>query len=421
VLDVHDSLPKRSRHAPRPELIDAIVLAAISATFSLWLSSQFGPKFFEAPAGNDVWFEADLPQVYESLSSLSATQHRHVAHPLYPLFATVPVSAINALGVSDRTALRLWMSGVAAAWAAALFACLRLQALRRRDAVVFTIAGLSSSTFVFWWGAPETFVIGSVTILAALILAALPGRPDDRLHVAALVATLGVTVTNGVTGVLTIATTHRPRRTALLVVVALAIALGLWAALHLVFPSLPFVLFYTDWERFLLKPESGGPLHVLRVLFAHSMVMPDIALTRDPKWGALMTVQHSAIGGSSVIGAVAAGCWLLLLGGGAIALARTKQWGPFERVLAGTLVAQVALHLIFGEQTFLYSPHVLPLLLLIAARSVSLQPRLGSAAIALAVVLIVAGGSNNLHQFRMASRFLDHGRPGIPLMAGDTR
>jgi hypothetical protein len=420
VLNVYDSPAGRSRSRARPELIDTVILAAVSAVVSFWLGSQLGPRFFTAPAANDVWFEADLPQVYESLSSLSASQHRHVAHPLYPLFATVPVSAINALGASDRTAMLLWMSGVAAAWAAALFACFRLQALPRLDALVFTIVALASSSFVFWWGAPETFAVGSVTLLAALALAAFPGRPDNRLHVAALVATLGVTVTNGIAGVLTIWTTHPPRRAASLIASGLAIALVVWCALRAVFPSLPFVLAYTDWERFVLRRESGGPFDVLRVLLAHSMVMPDIAITRDLKWGAIMTVQHSAIGGSTIAGAVAACSWLLLLGGGAYAMARTERRGPFERVLAGTIASQIALHLVFGEQTFLYTPHVLPLLVLVAARAATL-PRVRALTLALAAVLIVTGGINNVRQFRIATRFLDHGRPAAPLLAGDTR
>jgi hypothetical protein len=150
------------------------------------------------------------------------------------------------------------------------------------------------------------------------------------------------------------------------------------------------------------------------------MVMPDIAITRDVKWGAIMTVQHSAIGGSTIAGAVAASSWLLLLGGGAYAMARTERHGPFERVLAGTLASQIALHLVFGEQTFLYTPHVLPLLVLVAARAATL-PRVRALTLALAAVLIVTGGINNVRQFRIATRFLDHGRPAAPLLAGDTR
>jgi len=245
-------------------------------------------------------------------------------------------------------------------------------------------------------------------MLFTLAVTAWPREPDARLHVLGMVATLGSTVTNGICGVLGIAVRYPRRRAVALVGLGIAVTMLTWAALHLVFPSLPFALLYSDWRRFILTPGSGGPVVISRALLVHAIVMPAITMELDPKWGVIMSVQHSPLGGTGWLATVATACWLALLAGGGAAVLRARPFKAFDRVLLGTLAAQVLLHLVFGEQTFLYTIHLAPLLVLVAARAALTPARL--AALALAAVLVAAGGANNVARFRSAAGFLDNGR-----------
>jgi hypothetical protein len=74
------------------------------------------------------------------------------------------------------------------------------------------------------------------------------------------------------------------------------------------------------------------------------------------------------------------------------------------RVLGAMIATQIALHLLYGTETFLYALNIAPLLVIMA--SYSLGTRLRSAAVALAIVLVVCTGINNVEQWRQARRFL---------------
>src|SRR5947199_9893186 len=65
---------------------------AVAALFALiigiliWnVQRSMDARFFAAPAGNDVWFEADLPTVADTVLHRWSTQSRNARHPLFPL------------------------------------------------------------------------------------------------------------------------------------------------------------------------------------------------------------------------------------------------------------------------------------------------------------------------------------------------
>ena len=75
------------------------------------------------------------------------------------------------------------------------------------------------------------------------------------------------------------------------------------------------------------------------------------------------------------------------------------------------VTAQIGLHVLYGTETFLYALHLVPLLVILA--SLSAKTAFRSAAVVLAVALLVLGGVNNARQWREAREFfLHHNAPG---------
>ena len=73
-------------------------------------------------------------------------------------------------------------------------------------------------------------------------------------------------------------------------------------------------------------------------------------------------------------------------------------------VVLGTLAWQLALHSVYGEETFLYALSTAPMLLLIAAHGARTRAR--PVALLLAAVFIVAAGWTNLSRFDEARTFM---------------
>jgi hypothetical protein len=77
-----------------------------------------------------------------------------------------------------------------------------------------------------------------------------------------------------------------------------------------------------------------------------------------------------------------------------------EQHGRFRVMLGLTLLGQLMLHMVYGNETFLYSLHFMPLLILVAAAGTLTRAR--PIALALAAVLLMASLMNNITVFQQA-------------------
>jgi hypothetical protein len=133
-------------------------------------------------------------------------------------------------------------------------------------------------------------------------------------------------------------------------------------------------------------------------------VMPRIELIPEPKWGAVMSVQRAAIASSGAWGVAATILWVTLVVLTLLGLATSRGSGRVRFVLGATLAGQVLLHMIYGEETFLYAMHIAPLLILAAALAVA-STSWRRAILAVAVALALTGGLNNAWQLGAAMGF----------------
>jgi hypothetical protein len=394
----------------RTDIVVAAVLALAAGVTTAVLALALDPRFLDWTA-LDVWFESDPPRVLESLASRwSATYvNRTQIHPLFLLFVFPPVQALRwVAGIELATAVATVLAINATLWAATFHVTFRLLRLARLDAAVFTLLAFTSAAGLFWLGMPETYPFASLTVVFALLLVA---AGSDRLRspawdIAAGVLTFGVTVTNW--GFAILATLSRRTIRGAIAICALVFVLvsGLWYVQHAVFPSTQFFLGEKNQENFMFAPESGGVARVAASFFTHTIVAPAIHVVERPgeREYPIMRTQLAAPG-SNGIGLAAVGIWIVLLGAGTATALREPRLRRAGIVATVAIGGQLALHVAFGHETFLYSLDFAPVLLFLAAMAALSRWR--RAFVTLAIALVLIGGWNNARQYARAKAFFD--------------
>jgi hypothetical protein len=396
----------RSRVVSIPDVASAALFALLAGVVIWNVQRSMDARFFQAPAGNDVWFEADLPTVADTVLHRWSVQSRNARHPLFPLLATGSAYALRAAGLGDRSILALLSAVAGAAWVGLFYTIARLITSRQLDAMVFTLLACSTSSAMFFLAVPETYTLGSLTLLVPLALSALDveGRMREGWYVAASAVSFSVTSTNWMCG-LWASVARWPWRRALQISVNAMFVVGvIWAVQRIIFPTAPFFFGYSNEGRFVLPAASGGPGPVARALFFHTIVMPHIELIPEPKWGTVMSVQHSPIASSGAWGMAATVAWVALMASTIVGLMASHGNPRVRMVLLGTLAGQVLLHLVYGEETFLYAMHIAPLLVLTSALAASSTPW-RRVILALAAAVAFTAAVNNLSQIQAALGF----------------
>jgi hypothetical protein len=140
--------------------------------------------------------------------------------------------------------------------------------------------------------------------------------------------------------------------------------------------------------------------------------MPGIQVIQfDNKLWPSMSIQFAQLGSGGMWGTLAGLLWLALLLLGLWNLVGLKEQPQLRLVIGLTLIGQMFLHLLYGWETFLYSLHFLPFLILLVALS-SLTPA-RPWVLLLTAGLIVTAGVNNLTQFQHALAFYQTYDPAL--------
>ncbi|MDP8963869.1 MAG: hypothetical protein M3O33_07755 [Cyanobacteriota bacterium] len=396
------------------DILLAVALAAVAGFTSYQGAQLINPVIVDAQS-NDVWFEADVPRVFANMTDRNSDNYRTKVHPLFTLI-TFPIVFVikRALNLNQITAVHIVIATVAFLWLGTLFIVLRLIGCNRFDAALFSILAATSAAAMFWFTVPETYSFGSLTFLLALGVVALAQyqKLSPLWYTIASALTLSFTVTNWMAGLLATIATHPRKRCLWISVQAFCVVSVLWGIQRLIFPSSKFPFASREEKNYILMPEAGGPLQVLKSFLCHTMVMPAIDVVSDrykpPHWS-IMTTQASIPGSGSLWGTIAVVLWTALLGLGLWGLFSVKQHPKLRLVLGLTLLGQLLLHTLYGSETFLYALHLAPLLVVLAA--FSLLTRARPLALVLAAMLVLTAGVNNSLQFKKATDFVQKQAP----------
>ena len=390
------------------DIIIILVLGILGSLASYFSSQCIDSVIFVEPKTMSKWFQADIPRVFANMTTRLSNHYRVKVHPLFSLIAFPPVYVLkNALGIAPLTAVRLVIALVASFWVSTLFTVLRLIGCRLFDAILFSILGATSASAIFWFSVPETHSFGSLSILLALGFVALTQHYtfSSLWYISVNALTLSFTVTNWMIGIFVTLINHRWRQFWRITVATFCLVTVLWGVEKFIFPSAVYFLNIKGEKKFLLTSASKGPLHVIKSFIYHTMVMPAIEVVADPMesdWPVMLT-QASSPGSGSFWGIVAIVLWSALLVLGLWGLFSVIQHIKVRTVLGLTLLGQLVLHILYGEETFLYSLHFAPLLVVLAALSTLTRARLLS--LLLAGMLVLCAGINNGLQFLQATTF----------------
>ncbi len=394
----------------RQDILIVLILAVAAGFASYSLAQLISPDSLKR--GGTIWFEADIPRVFSNMTDRFSNHYRVKVHPLFSLIGYFPVYLLRKffdfeLIVAVKTVIAI----VASLWLGTLFIVLRLIGCCRWDAMLFSLLGAISAASVFWFTVPETYPFGSLSILLALGFAMLTEyyQISSLWYILVSTLTLSFTTTNWMVGILATAVNHRPKQSLQITVNAFALVTVLWGVQKYLFPSAVFFLGDKEEKKYLYVFKSASDYsRVIQSFFSHTLVMPEIGLQELSKglYYQSMLTQASSPGSGSFWGACAVGLWIALLGLGLWGFFSSKKHTKFRIVLGFSLLGQLALHLVYGNETFLYSLHFLPLLIILAAFSVLTSTRL--IALILAGILVICTGINNGLLFHQILQYFSH-------------
>jgi hypothetical protein len=386
----------------RIDLLSAVLLAAAAGLFANYLYGMHSEVLIQG-GGGDIWFQGDTERVYGVMTDRGSDKHyRTKVHPLHSVVVFPPSLLLDRV-VSQEAAVRIVTVAIAMFWTLALYATLRLVGCALLDTNIFTLLGVCSGAFIFWASVPETYTLGSATILAALALAAVADQKprDSWLYVVTSAATLAFTTTNWMVGLLTTWTGNAWRNTVALSLMAFGLVSLLWGIQKYFFRYAVYFLGDKEETLYVFKPDLSRLFEVLGAVLSSTMVVPAIEVVGNNSFGRpILGVQAALPGSGSVWGVVAVLLWAVLLACGVAAMLALKEQRGLRVVIALSLLGQVGLHLVYGAETFLYAMHFLPLVLVMVA--LAMRTRLRPVSIVAATLLLPMLLLGNLQQVRMA-------------------
>ncbi len=375
----------------------------------------------------DFWFEADTLREISNMTRVHDDHYRTSVHPLFSLLTFVPVYLVkHGLSVSPLRAVLLVGSLVGGLWSGTLFMLFRLLGCRRLDAAVFTLLGLVSASALFWLPVPNSYSWGSLSImLAFVVLLYTEQRPlGASVYVAASALTLSFTVTNWMAGLLVSLARWPLKQAVQLSVNALCLVVILWGVQKVIFPSAAFFIGQREETSFVKHPQAGGIINVASSIVFHSLVAPAVRFLKDDAYAQTnadafrlserLTFQFSAPGSAGPLGLVAVGLWSALLLNGFWRMMTMDHHLRFRLVLGSMLAFEVLLHMLYGEETFVYSLNFMPLLLAVAACGALAPGR--RIVMGMAAVLVLCVALNNWQQFQEATQTATQFTPQRELM-----
>jgi hypothetical protein len=397
-LDKSPSLRVRGNWPP-----DAAIAAllAVAAAYCVWRLTGLGhiPILTDAKA-DDVWFEADVSRVFDNMTLRLSNHFRSQVHPLFSLFGLGLTHIFGwAFRLDPMGAVRMTIAWSAGLWMVLFFVLLRTLGCRRLDSAVFTLVAATSGAAFFWTAVPETYLLGSATIVIALLTTAWAERRTIPawVDVGMAATSLSVLVTNFMFGLISLSVRHRFKVAAQLAANALVVVVLLWSVQKFAVPSAHF--FIGDHEGRARVPEVRA---IPGIMFLDTMVMPDVqSIANDsPELWPKLSVQASTRWTRTAFGPVALAAWVAMFATGLWALWKIERLRNFRLVLALGMAGQLLLHMLYGNESWLYSLDWLPLLATAAA--LGSLTRLRWLSLTAAIVFIPCAARHNYAELKFA-------------------
>jgi hypothetical protein len=382
---------------------DAFTTACIFS-FALFAYSASLTFFGDMPARmaiGGMWFQSDAWRVFDDMTKFDANHYRDNVHPLFSI-TFIPLTNLLKVATGWRFIDIIFLVNAIfyASLCSMIYATSRLIGCRAIDAVMLAaLAGVSAGS-IYWFLVPESYPIASLSvILPILVVAFSPNR--DWPYVLASAASLSYTVSNWTIGLWAALIGRKLWRAAYVTALGLLIVLCGWGVAKLVLPY-PGALFLLPKSlmgetAYMLHGDSGSLWDKLGGELLSSIVAPDVKYIYNQPTGTMLSVQAQIgdtlrsgepaylIGVVAVAGLFAMSFYAYL----------SRRDAVTHTIMLG-LLSQVAVNLLYGEETMLYALHFVPLIVPLFAISLASQARLYARF--LLMVLIAAAAYNNLRK-----------------------
>jgi hypothetical protein len=402
----------------RDWLVSALLILSVG-TGCLFIADSMPDYLLQSM---DFWFEADTIREVSNMTSRTDDHSRTSVHPLFSILTFIPVYIVKqALAIPPLRAVLYVTSFLGGLWGGTLYLLLRSLGSPKFDATIFTLLGLSSASAMFWLPVPNSYTIGSWSIMLVLILllSAEQRRIGASTYVIASAFTLSITVTNWMAGLLTTVARWPLKQAIQLSINAFCLVVILWGAQKFFFPSAEFFLGSRKEAAWIHHPQSGSVQNIASSFAFHTLIAPALQFIDDDGYiqfgndsfrlSQRLAFQFSAPGSAGLLGLFAVGLWSALLLNGLWRLVTLDRHLRFRLVLATLLLFELSLHLFYGEETFTYSLNFSPLLIALAALGTLGPGR--PVVLTLAGLLAVCAAMNNWQQFQQAVESAVHFTP----------
>jgi hypothetical protein len=228
-------------------VLDFILLLSLALLAGAVSYQNFQPSISPIfkQATIDLWFDADVWSILQDLTGQGAEHLRSSIHPLFPLIGYSLVYGLSKVfSLEPLAAVRWLMALMACLWSGGLFLLFRLMGCQRLDAYVWGVLACVSAASMFWFSVPETYAFAAPSILAALLLAAFAQRtkPQLWLYILTSAATLSITTTNWMVGLLATLITRSRKHFVIVTALALGLVILLTRVQDLILPNSVFFI-----------------------------------------------------------------------------------------------------------------------------------------------------------------------------------
>lgn len=326
----------------------------------------------------DAWFGTDIFRVIATETQTeNAAHHRNSVHPFYS-FITYPANHLlsTIFGIDKITSAVIFHSITGGCLSATIFVSAKRISQSTNAALAITALLLISSSFIFLASVPETFALGALTICVALLIVDSDHLNSLRSSIAIGLLTFSVTITNYGVAIIASFIKLRPRIALLSFVATIVIASLISFAQTVFFPRSGVFYKSVQKEAMYVQLTKRTPEEVVKkvtrravVFLSAGFVLENVKIEPNSSSGLLPRVDISPINEStpSAIGFVALiGWWTLLV----LAIASCIKKFRSSPTLATALlfyIYQFFLHLLYGDETFIYTLHSIPAVLVMFA------------------------------------------------------
>ncbi|MDT8331984.1 hypothetical protein RQ831_13055 [Roseomonas gilardii] len=417
--------------------------ALLGASLSWWASAQFAHSFYQMEWIN-IWFQADQPRVLGNMLDMRGS-HRSSVHPIFSILMVPLTNLLLLLGLTPVAAAKALVAGAGGLSAALFYLSMRGLTLSLPIASLLTAGLLASATYLYWFAIVETYPFAALGT-SIMLWAVTSWRNRGMLPWAlASAATLAITTTNWSFGLAAAFFRLGLRRSIAVSLLAFAMIAGLAVVQRVTFEDAgvffqPRVLkqesefLRAERSEFSKAEEARGetPLSVLRSILLYSAVTAHVrvepvqdgilesVMVRRPDAGAsqdwfyqyvkahvpfieervynILNNQHSPVLDQGWAGLGGMLAWIVLLACGVWGAILHRPGRAAAMAIGAFLLGQIALHLVYGEITFLYAADFFPALLALAAFAFFTPAR--RLAVVAALAFVILGGISNVTELR---------------------